>query len=76
MLDHKRPGFDVRANEVIANVDVFGFAMIGIINQERLSTIVVGGKNKRARAVNLKLSNGLTEPDSFLNGEVLATEVE
>ncbi len=54
VFDNERPRFNMRANEVIVNVNVLGFAIVEVIDQleERLSTIVVSRKDKRTRAVN------------------------
>ena len=68
VFDNERPRFNVRANEVVTNVDVFGFAMIGVVDRERFGTIIVGGKDKRARTIDSELIERLLEPYSFLNG--------
>jgi hypothetical protein len=67
MFNDKRIGFDMRANEMITDVDMLGLSMVGIIGRERSCTIVVGGENERRRAADLKLSKGLPEPNAFLN---------
>ena len=56
MFNDKRIGFDMRANEMITDVDMLGLSMVGIIGRERSCTIVVGGENERRRAADLKLS--------------------
>jgi len=42
MIDDERSRFDVRANEVITDVNMLGLPMIGVIDGERLGTVVVG----------------------------------
>ena len=42
VFNDKGIGFNVRANEVITNVYVFGPAMVGVIDGEGLGTVIVG----------------------------------
>jgi len=67
VFDNERPGFNMRANEVIADVDVLCFAVVGVIDQERLCAVVVSRENERARTVDAELVERLTEPNAFLN---------
>ena len=67
VLNDERIGFNVRVNEVIANIDMFGLSVVGVIDGEGLGTIVVSGENERQQATNLELSKGLSKPYSFLN---------
>ena len=67
VIDDEEFRFNVGANEMITNVDVFGLAMVGIIDRERFCTIVVGTDSEGCGTGDLKLLNRLTKPDSFLN---------
>ena len=68
MFDDERARFNVRANEMIMDVNMFGLAMVGVIDREGLGTIVVGGNDEGRRTINMELIKGLSKPDSFLNG--------
>jgi len=57
----------MRANEVIADVNVLCFAVVGVIDRERLRAVVVGREDERARTVDAELVERLTEPNAFLN---------
>src|SRR6266571_8802949 len=67
MLDDKRVGLNVGTYEMIADIDMFGLAVIRVIDREGPGTIVVSGENKRRWAANLELSEGLAKPNAFLN---------
>jgi len=67
MLDDERVGLNVGTYEMIADIDMFGLAVIRVVDREGPGTIVVSGENKRRRAANLELSEGLTKPNAFLN---------
>ena len=67
MLDDERVGLNVGTYEMIADIDMFGLAVIRVVDREGPGTIVVSGENKRRRAANLELSKGLTKPNAFLN---------
>ena len=68
VIDDERSGFNVRANEVIMDINVLGLPVVGVIDGERLGTVVVSQDNKQLRTVNVKLIKGLSKPDPFLNG--------
>ena len=67
VFNNERIRRDVRTDEVVANINVFGLSMIGVVDRERPGTIVVGREDERRWATNLELSKGLTKPDTFLN---------
>ena len=45
--DNDRARFNVRANEMVTNVNVLGLAMVGVVDGEGLGPIVVDGENER-----------------------------
>ena len=47
VINKKKLGFNVGANEMIANVDVFSLAVIRVVDRKRLSTVVIGADDKR-----------------------------
>jgi hypothetical protein len=55
VCDEKRLCFDMGADEVIADVDVFGLAVIGVIDREGFSPIVICRDDKQQWAGKLKL---------------------
>ena len=61
MLDDERVGLNVGTYEMIADIDMFGLAVIRVVDREGPGTIVVSGENKRRQAANLELSEGLTK---------------
>ena len=46
VIDDEEFRFNVGANEMIMNVDVFGLAMVGIIDGERFCSIVVSADSE------------------------------
>ena len=68
VIDNEKFWFNVGVYKMITYVYVFGFPMIGVVDWETLCTIVVGGDDKRCRAVDLQLLKRLPKPDTFLNG--------
>ena len=55
VCDEKRLCLDMGADEVIVYADVFGLAVIGVVDQEGFSPIVICGYDKRRWAGKLKL---------------------
>jgi hypothetical protein len=76
VINKEKFGVDVRADEVIANVNVLGLAVIGVVNWERLRAVVVSADDERWWTRELKLSKRLSKPDSLLDcsreGDVLS----
>jgi hypothetical protein len=46
VIYNKKFGFNVRTNEVITNIYVFGFSVIGIIGGERFGAIIIGADDE------------------------------
>ena len=76
VIDSEEFGFNMRANEMITNVNVFGLAMVRVIDRERFCAVVVCTNNQGRRTGKVKLMERLAKPDSFLNcsceGDVLS----
>ena len=47
VIYNEKLGFDMRMDEMITNVYVFSFAMIGVVDRERLGTIVISADDER-----------------------------
>ena len=67
MIDEEKFGFNVRTYEVIANIDVFGFPVVGIIGAKRFGPVVISADDEGRWTRKLELREGLSKPNSFLN---------